>query len=521
MVFSSNELDILFLQNGKDGISADSKYIWVKYSQNSNGSPMTDSSEGAQYIGIAYNKDTSTESTDPTDYEWTRIKGKDGLDGLTIVLSNESQSIATSNNLMPLEAKTYECTVSVYKGVDSLSATSGAPEDTEFSVSLPSNPPGMTLTQSTAGTILFTVTTSQAIASSGNIDLLITIGGVDTPITRSISYSSSVQGDSGLSATNVILSNENHSFTATSDGHAVASSINVGISAYYGSIQIPATIGEITGVPSGMSISINNNDSTSTSLEVSITGNLTTLNGVINIPVTANGISFVKQFTYVLSMAGSDGSDGTDSTSYWLIVDAAAIVKNVSGGYSPSSITFSAKKQTGNGPVLNYEGRFRIFLNGSDTPSYTSATDESSKQFSIPSDTSSIQCVMYEAGGTSVILDEQMIPIVSDGENGEDGSDAILLQIISSNGNMFKNSSLATTLTVTIIVGNHTITSSQQMHDFFGNNAFLEWSEKGINDDDFSTLSADDSRLSDNGFILTLNPQDVTTQAVFNCKLNF
>lgn len=107
------------------------------------------------------------------------------------------------------------------------------------------------------------------------------------------------------------------------------------------------------------------------------------------------------------------------------------------------------------------------------------------------------------------------------GEKGEDGADAILLQILSSNGNLFKNSSLATTLTVTIIVADEIITSSQGMYDKFGENASLKWEQKVFGSDEFTPLPSSDERLSDNGFILTLQPQDVYTQTVFNCKLEF
>ena len=80
MVFSSNELDMIILQNGEDGTSADSKYIWVKYSQNANGDPLTDDPTGAVYIGIAYNKDSIEESNNPDDYSWSKILGDKGED---------------------------------------------------------------------------------------------------------------------------------------------------------------------------------------------------------------------------------------------------------------------------------------------------------------------------------------------------------------------------------------------------------------------------------------------------------
>lgn len=105
--------------------------------------------------------------------------------------------------------------------------------------------------------------------------------------------------------------------------------------------------------------------------------------------------------------------------------------------------------------------------------------------------------------------------------SGADGEDAIVLQILSSNGNIFKNSTISTTLTVTIIVAGEIITSSKQMHEKFGENVFLQWEQKRFGQVNFEKIDPGDNRLSDEGFILTVDAQDIFTQTVFNCKLNF
>lgn len=107
------------------------------------------------------------------------------------------------------------------------------------------------------------------------------------------------------------------------------------------------------------------------------------------------------------------------------------------------------------------------------------------------------------------------------GAGGQNGKDAITLHILSSNGNVFKNSTLATTLTITVIIGDTMITSSKEMYDIFGHNASLTWEEKRFGEESFSPIRSDDPRLSDNGFILTLTSTDVLTQTVFNCSLNY
>lgn len=107
------------------------------------------------------------------------------------------------------------------------------------------------------------------------------------------------------------------------------------------------------------------------------------------------------------------------------------------------------------------------------------------------------------------------------GEKGEKGDDSILLMIESSNGNIFKNSGVATTLTVNIIVGDKRITSHNQLVNYFGSGATLQWSYKALGDTAYTDIPSSDSRISDDGFIFTLNPKDVEVKTVFSCSLNY
>ena len=63
-----------------DGVDGTSAYLWVRYSQNSDGDPMTTDPTGAKYIGIATTT-TASAPTDYTDYSWSLIKGTDGIPG--------------------------------------------------------------------------------------------------------------------------------------------------------------------------------------------------------------------------------------------------------------------------------------------------------------------------------------------------------------------------------------------------------------------------------------------------------
>ena len=85
---------------GKDGVpgtpgkNGQTLYTWIKYATSATGANMSDDPTGKEYIGIAYNKTTATESTNRYDYAWSLIQGEAGIGVKGIVelyyLSNSS-----------------------------------------------------------------------------------------------------------------------------------------------------------------------------------------------------------------------------------------------------------------------------------------------------------------------------------------------------------------------------------------------------------------------------------------------
>lgn len=102
-----------------------------------------------------------------------------------------------------------------------------------------------------------------------------------------------------------------------------------------------------------------------------------------------------------------------------------------------------------------------------------------------------------------------------------DGKDAIVLKIDSVNGYVFKNTGVATTMTVQIFVAGYIIDTSEKMYEYFGSEAKILWEVKHINELEFAALDSNDPRLTDNGFILTLTANDIDEKATFRCFLDF
>ncbi|AJD91529.1 hypothetical protein JMA_22120 [Jeotgalibacillus malaysiensis] len=68
---------------GPSGSDGSDRFTWIKYADSSTGSGMSDSPAGKEYIGLAYNKTTASESSNASDYTWALIKGDKGDTGAT------------------------------------------------------------------------------------------------------------------------------------------------------------------------------------------------------------------------------------------------------------------------------------------------------------------------------------------------------------------------------------------------------------------------------------------------------
>ena len=123
-------------------------------------------------------------------------------------------------------------------------------------------------------------------------------------------------GEDGKDAYTIVLTNENHTFAGNTTS-AIASEIECNVIAYKGATQVVSTIGTITGQPTGMTTTILNNGTVNTAFRVSVTTSMITKNGVLNVPVTVDGKSFTKKFTYTLTLDGEKGDKGDTAQWYY------------------------------------------------------------------------------------------------------------------------------------------------------------------------------------------------------------
>lgn len=117
-------------------------------------------------------------------------------------------------------------------------------------------------------------------------------------------------GAAGADAYTVILTNESHTFAAGTSA-AIASSTEFNVIGYKGATQVNTTVGTITGTTSGkITATVSNNTSKTTKITVAVTASLTAKQGVLTIPVTVDGKTFNKQFSWSLALTGGKGDKG-------------------------------------------------------------------------------------------------------------------------------------------------------------------------------------------------------------------
>lgn len=264
----------------------------------------------------------------------------------TIVLTNEAQVIPTNSNRVPTSNATYTTDIQVYQGTT---------QRTDYTIGTINSANGITVSK-TSSRVSFAVSTGTAItADGGNFTIPITID--NKTFNKTFSWSCSKQGTtgntgatgaSGADAYTVILTNESHTFATQNNGNvSSAISTTTQVLAYKGASSITPTIGTLPTVngltlsKSGTTITIQAN--TGTSLADS---------GSFNIPVTVDGKSFTKTFSWSKSKQGATGATGATGASGTNaksvdIVASTQVFKSTDGGktFLPNSIVLTAVLQ--------------------------------------------------------------------------------------------------------------------------------------------------------------------------------
>lgn len=339
-------------------------------------------------------------------------------------------------------------------------------------------------------------------------------------------------------AYSVTLTSEAHTFPGSTSA-ANAGSTTTQVIAMQGASQVAASVavGEITGLPTGMTASVDTN-ATAPTITFTVTTSMTTASGSVKIPVHIGDITIVKQFDYAIAFTGATGATGT-AGSVWYTGTTITGTSTTAAVFSGSGIA-SAKvddqylnTSTGNTYKCTVAGAAST-AKWVYTGSIKGATGDTGTAGSVwysgtaITGTSTTATVFSGSGITAAKVDDQYLNTETGntykctvagaasaakwvytgnikgatGATGATGAAAITISITSSNGTIFKNTSIATVLTAHVYQGGTEVTG-----DALTALGSIKWYKDGS-----STSVA-------TGQTLTISAGDVTNKATYVAQL--
>ena len=270
-------------------------------------------------------------------------------------------------------------------------------------------------------------------------------------------YVDDAVGGVSLGSINIMLSNEAQ-VIATSSNRVPFSNqtFSTKIEVYKGSTQIhDFTIGNISNA-NGITVSIDQNTKT-VNFSVSSDAAIAKDNGSFMIPISVNGNTYSKRWTWAVSKQGDTGATGGDGQdAQYVILNGDQIFKysnNFTGAPTPENIKIQATAYGTSNPKYTWE-----FKRGGETTwnTITSATNNNQNYYTLPHDNSTIfnnpsvksVTIRCTVNGRS---DEITVVKVSDGAKGDIGDSAKTVSLTSSS-QVFKSTDGGLTFTPDDIV---------------------------------------------------------------------
>lgn len=346
---------------GKAGVDGKTPYLHIAYANSANGSTGFSVSDSANklYIG-QYTDYTAADSTDPTKYSWTKIKGETGAtgpqgpqgvqgpkgaDGKTYYTWLKYADTPTTGMSDDPAGKAY---IGLAYNKTTATESSNYSDYTWSLIKGAKGDQGVAGPKGTDGKTYYTWIKYATSASGANMSddpagkTYIGLAYNKTTATESTTASdytwSLIKGDKGDTGTpgtgyTVLLSNESYSFAAGVSA-AVAGSTYTNVNAWKNTTQVAATItkigstavsGNATGVATGitgLTADVSGNGTTACKITFKATTSLTTKTGNVAIAITVDGKSFTKDFSFSLALKGATGDKGEQGEPTGVIVSA-------------------------------------------------------------------------------------------------------------------------------------------------------------------------------------------------------
>lgn len=387
----TKQFNIAKIKQGSQGVPGPANtYTWIKYADSPT-SGMSDDPSGKSYLGLAYNKDTPTESDNYSDYKWSLIKGTDGLPGkpgengqtlytwikyATSIDGDDMGDFPESQNLLNLPdygpTTISGITVTIRNQMITYDATNATTTDyVNFNIGHITLPAG-------------TYTISRNVENFGVGLIINDEDGYNIGIGVS-NYGTEKTGPYEAADTDIILRFDPAISKPSTGSTPVKYMLNTGENG-------------LTWEPYGI-----------TRDYIGIAYNKTT-------EVESNNPS---DYTWSL-IKGADGENGAPGRTYFLIINPIVVSQDSEGNYAPDSISVGSYYRDGQSANrYPYTGTIVIeeSTNGS---SFTQTAQHNASQMGYGihgSDVKSIRITVYACNDLSTPLDVQTVTVVRDMDN--------------------------------------------------------------------------------------------------------
>ena len=151
-------------------------------------------------------------------------------------------------------------------------------------------------------------------------------------------------GEAGQPTSIAFLSNENIAFTAKSTGQARGDSVVCNVVAYTGTKKVTPTVGEIAGMPTGMTVSKGDAVDSEIPLTITVEANATLggtaqQSGLLAVPVTSP-VSTTLYINWSKINAGANGAAGANAIVFSLYAPLGTVFTNGSGTLQLQTVAY-------------------------------------------------------------------------------------------------------------------------------------------------------------------------------------
>jgi hypothetical protein len=240
-------------------------YTWIKYADSETSATLYDTPTaiaGLKYIGISYNQLSQIPSNSYADYQWAKFVGDDGASAKYVIVNGE-QVFKSPDGGTSYNPSSITLTASLYGGLTNYQWY----RNDMILVGETSE------TYTVQSTDVFDRNTYKCVSDGGYYD--------------SITVVKLADGTSGSPAPTAFLTNENITVLADANGLTVNGINMCSVVAYIGSTKVTPVIGELIGVPNGMTIIAGQDVLNEIPLTITMASNVSLAkSGTIYIPIT-------------------------------------------------------------------------------------------------------------------------------------------------------------------------------------------------------------------------------------------